>query len=106
MLTKLMVTAAIIIPPIRPYQPLYKNTTNSTDAPYSSIVLQILIMEKNKVKSGKEILDDFFKEISIIENVDEIISKSLTKLYSEGKFTDKNVVNELLNIRKQNDNKD
>lgn len=63
-------------------------------------------MEKNKVKSGKEILDDFFKEISIIENVDETISKSLTKLYSEGKFTDKNVVNELLNIRKQNDNKD
>lgn len=52
-------------------------------------------MAENKVKSGKEILDDFFKEISSIENVDETIADSLAELYTNGKLTDKNVVNEL-----------
>lgn len=59
-------------------------------------------MEKNKVKSGKEILDDFFKEISSIENVDKTIAKSLAELYNNGKLTDKNVVNELQKIRTEN----
>ena len=63
-------------------------------------------MTENKVKSGKEILDDFFKEISTIENVDKTIADSLAKLYTNGKLTDKNAVNELLKIRteKENDN--
>ena len=62
-------------------------------------------MEENKVKSGKEILDDFFREISSIENVDKTIAESLAELYSNGKLTDKNVVNELQKIRTDNDNK-
>ena len=61
-------------------------------------------MEENKVKSGKEILDDFFKEISSIENVDETIANSLAELYTNGKLTDKNVVNELQKIRTENGN--
>jgi hypothetical protein len=61
-------------------------------------------MEKTKVKSGKEILDDFFKEISSIENVDKTIAESLAELYTNGKLTDKNVVNELQKIRTDNDN--
>lgn len=61
-------------------------------------------MEENKVKSGKEILDDFFKDISLIENVDKAIADSLTELYNNGKLTDKNVVNELQKIRIENDN--
>lgn len=61
-------------------------------------------MEENKVKSGKEILDDFFKEISLIENVDKTIAGSLAELYNTGKLTDKNVVNELQKIRNENDN--
>lgn len=63
-------------------------------------------MEENKVKSGKEILDDFFKEITSIENVDKTIAESLAELYNNGKLTDKNVVNELSKIRteKENDN--
>lgn len=61
-------------------------------------------MEENKVKSGKEILDDFFKDISSIENVDKTIADSLTELYYNGKLTDKNVVNELQKIRLENDN--
>jgi len=62
-------------------------------------------MAEDKVKSGKEILDDFFKEISSIENVDKMIAESLTELYTNGKLTDKNVVNELQKIRTDNDNK-
>ncbi|KXK01387.1 MAG: hypothetical protein LC124_01050 [Ignavibacteriales bacterium] len=61
-------------------------------------------MAENKVKSGKEILDDFFKEISSIENVDETIADSLAELYTNGKLTDKNVVNELQKIRTENGN--
>jgi hypothetical protein len=61
-------------------------------------------MENNKVKSGKEILDDFFKDISLIENVDKTIADSLAELYNTGKLTDKNVVNELQKIRIENDN--
>lgn len=61
-------------------------------------------MEENKVKSGKEILEDFFKEISSIENVDKTIANSLAELYNNGKLTDKNVVNELQKIRTENGN--
>ena len=70
------------------------------------ITLNKNTMTENKVKSGKEILDDFFKEISTIENVDKTIADSLAKLYTNGKLTDKNAVNELLKIRteKENDN--
>ena len=61
-------------------------------------------MAVNQVKSGKEILDDFFKEISSIENVDKTIADSLAELYTNGKLTDKNVVNELQRIRTENGN--
>jgi len=68
------------------------------------ITLNKNTMTENKVKSGKEILDDFFKEISSIENVDETIANSLAELYTNGKLTDKNVVNELQKIRTENGN--
>lgn len=61
-------------------------------------------MAENKVKSGKEILDDFFKEISSIENVDKTIADSLYELYTNGKLSDKNVINELQKIRTENGN--
>jgi hypothetical protein len=61
-------------------------------------------MEETKVKSGKEILDDFFNEISSIENVDKTIAESLAALYASGKLSDKNVANELQKIR-ENGNK-
>lgn len=68
------------------------------------ITLNKNTMAENKVKSGKEILDDFFKEISSIENVDKTIANSLAELYTNGKLTDKNVVNELQKIRTENGN--
>jgi hypothetical protein len=61
-------------------------------------------MNVNKVKSGKEILDDFFKDIQNIANVDKGIAQSLTTLYEQGKLTDINVKNELQKLRDQNGN--
>ena len=61
-------------------------------------------MDAHTVKSGKEILDDFFNTITAIEDVDIAIANSLTELYMQGKLTDKNVVNELQKIRQQNGN--
>lgn len=52
-----------------------------------------------KVKSGKEILDDFFENIDKIENVEPEIAKMLTKLYNDDKLTDTNVKNELQTLR-------
>lgn len=57
----------------------------------------------SKVKSGKEILDDFFKDIQNIENVDKNIAQSLSNLYEQGKLTDANVKNELQRLREQNE---
>jgi hypothetical protein len=57
-----------------------------------------------KVKSGKEILDDFFTNVSKIENVDSVLAESLSKLYDQGKLTDTNVKNELQKLRDKNAN--
>ena len=59
-------------------------------------------MSDNEVKSGKEILDDFFKDIQNIPNVDKDIAQSLASLYEQGKLTDTNVKNELQKLREQN----
>ena len=56
----------------------------------------------DKVKSGKEILDDFFNEIEKIENVDVDIAKMLSELYQNDKLTDTNVINELQKLRDGN----
>lgn len=58
-----------------------------------------------KVKSGKEILDDFFSGIENIENVDCEIAKMLAKLYKEGSLTEKSVKNELDKLRADDGNK-
>lgn len=57
-----------------------------------------------KVKSGKEILDDFFNGIDEIENVDAAIAKMLSELYQNDRLTDTNVKNELQKLR--DDDKD
>jgi hypothetical protein len=56
----------------------------------------------DKVKSGKEILDDFFNGIEEIENVDTGIAKMLSELYQNDKLTDTNVKNELQKLRDGN----
>jgi hypothetical protein len=58
-----------------------------------------------KVKSGKEILDEFFANISSLEKVDKELAESLASLYHQGKLTDTNVKNEIQKIRDKNANK-
>ncbi|WP_284651337.1 MULTISPECIES: hypothetical protein [Flavobacterium] len=62
-------------------------------------------MEEN-VKSGEEIVNDFFNSIEEIKGVDANIAKMLATLYKEGKLTDINVKNELQKLREQDGNKD
>lgn len=56
----------------------------------------------DKVKTGKEILDDFFNGIGEIQNVDADIAKKLSELYQNNKLTDINVKNELQKLRDGN----
>lgn len=58
-------------------------------------------MDKN-IKSGKEILDDFFKEILDNESIDKKLAATLADLYDQGKFTDSAVKNALYTLRNQN----
>ncbi len=50
---------------------------------------------ENKIKSGKDVLDDFFSEIYNIPNADKKTVDALVELYSQGKLSDKNVQNTL-----------
>lgn len=61
-------------------------------------------MEK-KVKSGKEILDDFFGNITQIPSVDKTLAESLSNLFKDGKLTDTNLKNRLSELRNKNANK-
>lgn len=57
----------------------------------------------DKVKSGKEILDDFFENITEIKDVDKDIAQMINTLYQDNKLTDINVKNELQKLREQDD---
>jgi len=54
-----------------------------------------------KVKSGQEILDDFFEIIESVEGVDPRISKMISALYKEGTLTEARIKNELQQLRIQ-----
>ena len=54
---------------------------------------------EQKLKSGNEILEEFFAEIGALENVDEKIIKSLQTLYNDDKFTERNILNALTDLR-------
>lgn len=47
----------------------------------------------SEIKSGKQVIDEFFAEIMNIEGVDKKTVEKLTSLYNEGKLTDTNVGN-------------
>ncbi len=47
----------------------------------------------DEIKSGKEVIDEFFAEIMNIEGVDKKTVEKLTSLYSERKLTDTNIQN-------------
>lgn len=56
------------------------------------------------IKSGKEILDDFFNTVRNINGVDEQIASTIEDLYKEGKLSQTNVSNALLKLREETDN--
>ena len=53
----------------------------------------------DKVKSGRELLDEFFATITDIEGVDKEIASIVRNLHQDGKLTDKSLSNELERIR-------
>ena len=57
-----------------------------------------------EIKSGKEILDDFFEEITRLQNVDVNVVNIITNLYKEGKLSEKSISNALLNLREKPNN--
>lgn len=56
-------------------------------------------MMEQKIKSGKQILDEFFEEIKGEENVDEATISGIVDLYQTGKLSDNNLTNALSGLR-------
>lgn len=57
-------------------------------------------MEK-PIKSGKEVIDEFFAEILNVEGTDEDTLNKLIELYGENKFTDSNIQNALEELKQE-----
>lgn len=53
----------------------------------------------NAIKSGQEILQDFFSEITSINGVDKDIALAMQKLFQQDKLTNTNISNELSKLR-------
>jgi hypothetical protein len=51
------------------------------------------------IKSGKEVLDEFFGDLSGISGVDADVAEIVVGLYQEGKLTSTNLSNALLKQR-------
>ena len=67
----------------------------------------------DEIKSGKDVIDEFFAEILNIEGVDQKTVEKLVELYGENKLTDSNIQNALeelkqaeLNPKAQDDDED
>ncbi|GAN32813.1 MAG: hypothetical protein DYG83_01150 [Candidatus Brocadia sp. AMX2] len=54
-----------------------------------------------QIKSGQEILDEFFSQIGNIEGVDQDVAQTVLRLYQEGKLTNTNLSNDLSTIREK-----
>lgn len=59
---------------------------------------------ETKVKSGKEVLDEFFNDLPNLANVDSAIANSLVELYKNDKLSDTNIKNSLSKLRENNGN--
>lgn len=58
-------------------------------------------MSNEKIKSGKEIVDDFFSNLENDEQVNCVIKEKIISLYKESKFTDTNIINALSKLREE-----
>ena len=61
---------------------------------------------ENTIKSGVEILDEFFENLGDLENIDPKIAELLKNLYLEGTLTESRVKNELENLRNEKNSDD
>jgi len=52
----------------------------------------------DEVKSGQQMLDEFFSELAEAKEVDKEIADIVIKLYGEGKLTNTNLSNEFAGI--------
>lgn len=59
-----------------------------------------------KVKSGQEILNDFFETIEAMKNVDPKIAQLIAQLYKDDSLTDKAIKNGLEQLRIQEKDQD
>ena len=58
-----------------------------------------------QVKTGKEIVAEYFKEIQELPGVDKEIIALITSLFNQDKLSDKNITNGLQALRNKNANK-
>jgi hypothetical protein len=56
-------------------------------------------MMSTEIKSGKEILDEFFEDIKTDEKLDQDVAAAIVDLYESGKLTDRNLTNTLSKLR-------
>ncbi len=61
-------------------------------------------MMSTEIKSGKEILDEFFKDIKTDEKLDQDVAVAIVDLYESGKLTDRNLTNTLSELREDKGN--
>lgn len=54
-----------------------------------------------QIKSGKEVIDEFFAEILNVEGTDESTVNKLIELYGENKLTDSNIQNALEELKQK-----
>ena len=57
-----------------------------------------------QIKSGQEILNEFFCQIENIAGVDQDVAQTVLRLYQEGKLTNTNLSNDLSTIREKKEN--
>lgn len=53
----------------------------------------------DKIKSGREVIEEFFAEIPNVEGANEKTVNKLVELYSDGKLTDSNIQNALEELK-------
>lgn len=61
-------------------------------------------MMSTEIKSGKEILDEFFEDIKSDEKLDQDTITAIVDLYEAGKLTDRNLTNTLSELREDRGN--
>lgn len=60
---------------------------------------------ETQVKTGKEIVSEYFKDIQELTDTDKDIVALITTLYNEGKLTDRNITNGLQGLRNKDASK-